>query len=302
MIRNLKEYFSFTRRETRALLFVIIILFLSIIYRIWVGIRVPEVLILSDEEKAEIVNFITSFEKNDQIDQGNPAKVIKTEASELRPFNPQTVKINDLKQMGVNDFIAGNIVKYREAGGKFVEAEDLRKIYGVDETLFKRLKPYIVIPVEPKDLISETTDSISSEKTLAKKATIIIEINSAKFRDFMLLEGMDARLAGRIIKYRELTGGFYSLDQLKEVYGMRDSVVNMLAQHIVIDQSQIRKYHLNSVTFKELLQHPYLSKPQVQNIFSLKNYYGDSLSFVHIEKNRILDDSTMARIRPYFEK
>jgi len=300
MIRSLKEYFSFTRRETRALLIVLVLLLLSIIYRIWMGNRVPQEFSLTDEEREEIMAFIDSFEKKTETRTDSYPLQTENRLPELFPFDPQEADKNDFMDLGISEFVANNIIKYREAGGKFTQAEDMQKIYGMDERLFQKLRPYVRITEDSLNIALEDPVFLFGEKPPEKEIPKVFELNTAGFRDLISLKGMEARLAGRIIKYRELIGGFYSLDQLEEVYGMTDSIKNMLVECMVIDTAWINKIHLKSVTFNELLRHPYLNRYDVQKIFSLKNFYGDSICLKHIQQNHILPDSTIDRMRPYF--
>jgi DNA uptake protein ComE-like DNA-binding protein len=299
MIRSLKEYFSFTRRETRALLFVLVLLFFSIIYRLWMGNRVPQELFLTNKEREEIMAFIDSFEKKTENRIDNYPVKNEYQLPVLFPFDPQVADMNDFLDLGISEFVANNLIKYREAGGKFTQAEDMRKIYGMDEELFQRLKPYVRITEDSLNIAFVDPVLLFDEKLPAKELPKVFELNTAGFRDLISMEGMEGRLAGRIIKYRELIGGFYSMDQLEEVYGMTDSIKHLLSEYIIIDTTSIKKIHLKSITYSELLRHPYLEKSDVQKIFSLKNFYGDSICFSHIQQNHILPDSTLDRIRPY---
>lgn len=305
MIRNLKEYFSFSRREARALYLALFILFLSIIYRVWIVAENPEEIVLTDEQKEEIQLFIQSFEPVSpelSTHDSNKPEASKEVTPRYFSFNPNLVGIEDLLKLGMDEFVAGNIIKYREAGGVFMKANDLRKIYGMEEVLFIKLEPYITLPENFTVSQDKEYQSMDSASVYKEEEQLVMELNTANFNDLMRIRGMEPGIAGRIVNYRELIGGFYSIDQLKEVYGMTDSIRKMLVSAIVIDTSMIETFSPGSASYSDLLRHPYLGKKDVSRIFSLKDYYGDSLSFEHIIQNKILPESTLIRIRPYFAK
>lgn len=302
MIRNLKEYFSFTRRETRALLLALIILLITFTYRIWIGRQKADKFVLTEDQKEEIQMFINSFElkSKETSNQYENSRITKAEISpEYFVFNPNLMDREEMKKLGLDEFVADNIIKYREAGGKFAEPGDLRKIYGMKESLYKRLEPYVNLP--DQSIEEKISDYENSDPGNSRQEKIILEINSAGFGDLMKIQGMEPGIAGRIINYRDLIGGFYSSRQLDEVYGMNDSINKILTPSIIIDSSLIRKLSLGSASFSDLLRHPYLSKTDVSRIFSLKNYYRDSICIEHIIQNKILPESTLFRIMPYFE-
>jgi hypothetical protein len=115
----------------------------------------------------------------------------------------------------------------------------------------------------------------------------------------MNIEGKNLELAGRIIRYRELLGGYCYFEQLKEVYGLFDSVRIRLINEFSIDETKIMKISLKTAGYKELLRHPYLEKPHVGELVKLKDFYGDSIHFSHLVENRSLPDSILHRIKPY---
>ncbi len=55
-----------------------------------------------------------------------------------------------------------------------------------------------------------------------------ININTATFDELVLLPGIGEKTAARIIERRERTGGFKSLDELKEIKGMGQAAVEKL--------------------------------------------------------------------------
>lgn len=292
---------GFSRREKRSLFLILIFILLSIFYRLWNSSKDPVSIEISEIQKQEIQEFISSIEKKveKKKEYGPTREENKITEPEYFYFDPNTLSGKELSKLGLNDFVIGNILKYRDAGGTFTDPGDLKKIYGLDEREFNRLANWIDIPEQTREKALDK-DLISGEEEIYLKDTAY-ELNRVNFSDLMKINALTPKIAGRIINYREILGGYYDIQQLKEVYGMNDSLLSKIKPHLVIDTFALRKISLNTATFKELLRHPYLEKKQVKKIIRLKDFYGDSIRFQHLIKNRTLDDSTLDQIEPYFE-
>lgn len=128
-----------------------------------------------------------------------------------------------------------------------------------------------------------------------------VDINRADSAALLPLPGIGPVFAGRIIKYRELLGGFVSVDQLLEVYGMSEETLDLIGEMISIDASAIRKIRLDSATFRELLRHPYLEFEDVKAILDFRDFSGGIGSSRELLDNSILHDSVLQRVLPYLD-
>ena len=106
----------------------------------------------------------------------------------------------------------------------------------------------------------------------------IVEINSASEEEFQKLKGIGEVLSERIIKFRKSLGGFYSIIQLADVYGVKQEVIDENREHLSIKNSSNLKVSINQSEFKQLLKHPYLNYDAVKCIFGFRNK-SDSVTF-----------------------
>lgn len=302
MIRFLKDISNFSRKERRSLVIILILIILSLFYRIWLGLREPPDFELSEKDKNEIQAFIDSFKKLPEISKKNvtASDSYSSSSREYYNFDPNKATRESLIKLGISTFAADNILRYRGAGGVFSRKEDLKKIYGLDEETYHSLEQYIIIKnkkISKEVLKSPSWTDVPEESSAEKVKT---GLNSAEFSDLVKIKGMDPKVAGRILNYRELLGGYTGFEQLSEVYGMPDSVKIKVREKFKIDSTNIRKISLRKASFSEMLRHPYLDKKQVSEIIRLREFYSDSIRFEHIMENRILPESTQMRIKPYF--
>lgn len=128
-----------------------------------------------------------------------------------------------------------------------------------------------------------------------------IDINRTDSIGLLPLPGIGPVYAGRIIKYRNLLGGFVQVDQLNEVYGLPASTVELIREQIHIDTLAIRKIFPDSATFRELLRHPYLDMEEVKALVQYRDFRGGIHSMEELYKDRVLPDSILNRVAPYFK-
>ena len=101
-------------------------------------------------------------------------------------------------------------------------------------------------------------------------AGTVIELNQADTLTLKKIPGIGSTFARRIVGYRELLGGFYTVEQLAEVYGIDEERYNALHTWFKVDTTCIQPLRVNQLSFKELLRHPYLNTSHVRQIERLR--------------------------------
>ena len=121
---------------------------------------------------------------------------------------------------------------------------------------------------------------------LFSQKSISINLNSASASELEKLKGIGPVLSERIVKYRELLGGYISVQQLKEVYGIKPEVFDVNRTFVFVDSVALRKLDLNFLSVDELAAHPYINYKEARRIvdFRTKNGYIS-------DKNILLSDS-----------
>ncbi len=162
-----------------------------------------------------------------------------------------------------------------------------------------RVLAYAIIPVaENLPLGNPVSASLDSSGQVRKKPRLI-EINSADSLALDELPGIGLVFAKRIIKYREMLGGYAYPAQLKEVYGMDTGRLAGFIKLIRIDTLHLRKLDLNKATFKELLAHPYLDYDQVKAIVRFRDKKGRLNSTGELWAAGVLADSLWKGLSHY---
>ena len=204
--------------------------------------------------------------------------------NKLFKFDPNTTPDSIFSLFGLSKNQIANIRNYILKGGRFYRKSDLKKIYTISDEDYLILEPYIFIKtkgVNPDPDYSKTYINTANKEAL---------IQNLMFSPYM---------ASRIIKFRDLLGGYYSKEQLYEVYGIDSSHLRKIDSYIEVDTDQIEKININAVVFKDLLRHPYFDYNTTKEIMNVRSRVGAFQSLEHIKREANLSDSAFSRQKYY---
>lgn len=273
---NLRDLFTFSAGERKGAIVLIIILLLVSGSNMLVVLHRPSIL---KENPPEWMND-TSPPIQDVV---SPDKF---------PFDPNTVTGEDLLKLGFSPKISRIILNYRAKGGRFDTPEDLQKIYGITQAQYKEIASFIRI----SHTSSASGTNISSGTWKDEER---LDINQADSAMFEKLPGIGPVLARRIIRYRTMLGGFYSTHQIKEVYGISDSLYHQISNRLAADTSALVKINLNTATEKELAYHPYIGKFAASGIIRYRSEVSGIKSLIELKVNGIFSDDVFEKLRNY---
>ncbi len=126
-----------------------------------------------------------------------------------------------------------------------------------------------------------------------------IEINQATADTLIHIPCIGPVLSERIIKYRIKLGGFVSISQLNEVYGIDSLCYKKIEEYIYIDTSLVQWLNLNIADEQTIYMHPYLSKYQARAIIKFRELMGDFVDVKQLKENHILTESELSRVVKY---
>ena len=248
-----------------------------------------------DQRKLDsLVVVLAKFEKS----KPNAHRNQKTERkSQLFKFDPNTAQEFDFIALGLPDFMASRIIKYRSKGGKFKKPSDLAKIYGLRTSDFDRLMPYIQIGEEDQPVVEKQP---FSQPKIQPKVFSRLDINKADSTQLVYVKGIGAVLALRIIKFRNKLGGFVSLNQLHEVYGLDSAVTKILKnQFFVADLYNPTPIYINQADYKTLASHPYIGGKLAGIILNYKKQHGSFQAITDLEKIPVIETEKLTKLKPY---
>ncbi|MBR1889028.1 MAG: helix-hairpin-helix domain-containing protein [Alloprevotella sp.] len=219
--------------------------------------------------------------------------------AETFPFNPNTCDSATFVRLGLKSWQAHNALKYRRRGGVWKTADDFRRLYGLSEADFMRLRPYIQID-SPADRVDNQPepDTITLHYPQKYPKGMRIEINTADTTALRGIPGVGSYYARKIFQYRENLGGFLSMEQLKDIEGLPDNISEYL---YLASGYPVRRISINKANFKTLVRHPYLSYEQTCDIVNYIHKYGKLKSWRDLQFSSHFTENDFQRLAPYFD-
>ena len=275
----IKNWFGFSRRERRSS----VILFALISVILIVRIAVPENNIIAEDVTASLSGIGVPSGPDSGKEQAS---------AELFSFDPNTVPNDTFIALGFTEREAKTLIAYRNSGGKFRQPSDLNKVYGIEEGKAKMLIPFVEINVGT---------SKESQSDLKDPQKTLINLNSCDSALLVTLPGIGPVLSVRIVKYRNLLGGFVSVNQLKEVYGLPPETFEKIKSRLYVDSSAVIGIKINTAGYKELSRLPYFENYEITSILKYRELKGRIEKMNDLTDNKLITIEKADKVRPYID-
>lgn len=235
---------------------------------------------MDDETFGRLESFVVIKEKEEEVIQ-----------AEEFMFDPNVATDDDFRRLGLSDRQIRTIRNYQSKGGIFKNKEDFMKIWGLNAVQKDKLSTLIAIREKSR---------LESVKPAEKSEMVKLDLNSADSTDLEKLPGIGDKLSKRIVKYREALGGYHSLEQLKEVYGLRPETISLISNRLSVNSSDVQRIDFNFSDYQELAKHPYIRKKLAAGIIDFRTRYGKISSLEILRDSMILNIDEYKRLKPYF--
>ena len=288
-----------SRSEKRGLLLLLFLLLCVSGGMLYVGMseRVGTSVQLSPEDAAELEAFAeTTKERKRQ------RETERTALSTPFPFNPNTADSATLIKVGLKSWQVKNLLAYRRAGGHWKDADDFKRLYGLSEEEFQRLRPYIQIPPPVKDVYFTEKDRVRQDSLRQLRPEkfaelTVLDLNTVDTLTLRKIPGIGVGYSRTIVSYRQRLGGFVSVAQLKDIEGLPDRIEEWFT---IDENAEVNRISINKSDFKTLVRHPYLSYEQVKVITTHIRKYGQLRSWKDLQLYSEFTPQDFERLTPYF--
>ncbi len=259
---TLNPYFTFTKAQCKGLLILFsIIIFLQMLFFL---ISNP----VHDKQIAD-EKWLAVQSEIDSLKQQRSSEVPK-----IYPFNPNF--ISDFKgyKLGMSLAEIDRLLLFRKSNKYVNSAAEFQAVTEVSDSLLAVLSPYFKFP-EWVNNKKNYTSYIKKDYTKNKRI-IVTDINAASAEDLIGIYGIGAALSERILKQKELLGGFVNMKQMGDVWGLSPEVIeNLNKRFAVIEIPTVNKIAINKASVKELSQFPYFRYPISKEIVTYRSMKGD---------------------------
>lgn len=147
-------------------------------------------------------------------------------------FNPNTATLEELCRLGFSEKQAQSIANYRLSGGSYKRKSDFAKSFVVSDSIYKRLEPYIDIP--------------------------LVDLNLADSAEFDSLPGIGGWFAKKMVEHRAALGGYSYKEQLLDIYKFTEEKYRALEDLVTVSPEYVTPYPLWTLPADSLRKHPYI--------------------------------------------
>ena len=299
-----KDFFYYSKSERRA---VFALSFLIVCLLVAILLAPEKETVIVEEPLAENARTETDKVEADSFQRvvehrEKKAVIKKTEAPSrkvvLAPFDPNLADSIELLDLGLSPYVARNVLRYREKGGRFRTPESFARIYGLTEDQFETLRPYI--------RISESFRQKTDTSTYVRRDTFavvykypkgtLVDVGVADTTELKKIPGIGSGISKAIVGYRNRLGGFYSLEQLREVR----FVTPEMMEWFKLDSISIRQLPVNRAGLDRLRNHPYLNFYQAKVILEHRKKHGEIKSLSQLSLYEEFTEKDLKRLSAYF--
>jgi competence protein ComEA len=299
-MKLLDDYLTLSKRERHGLIWLMCILGAVITVKSVLANReLPPIDLSGDQAKVD--EFFAGFETQEEekawsLENGTHDRAAPVPTYFM--FDPNTIGHSEWQRLGLSSKQADVVLNYCNAGGVFRKASDLQKLYCISPETYAALEPWVRIVMESES----ATQSSSSEREKVEtkvKATLAVELNLADTIALKSLTGIGSFYARKIVELREELGGFYSYDQLLDIWKMDEARLGVIRTEATVDASLIRSLDVNKSTKEELGAHPYISWSVANSIVKMREQHGRFKQVEDILGSALIDRQLFEKLRPY---
>ena len=240
----------------------------------------------------------------------------KEQPIETFPFDPNTADSTTLLRLGLSPWQVRSIYRYRAKHGRYHKPDDFKRVPGLTNEQWERLRPQIRIATEfqyvnlPRETIlleegklEKLPDSVRDAMIFGSEVKVstklapgqTIDINTADTAQLKMIPGIASKRAARIVAYRRSLGGFVNIEQAMEAIEMPDTVLKYMS----LSPVEVTKINVNKLSVQQLMKHPYLNFYQAKAIFEHRQNKGDLHSFEELSRLESFKPTDLDRLRPY---
>ena len=265
-MNKLKSLFVFTsdqRKGIFALLFFIIALQFAYFF---VDFSIPT------NEDPEEQKWLSLQPQVDSMKMG-----IANKRPKMYLYNPNFITDYKGYKLGMSVDEIDRLLAFRKENKYVNSSQEFQNVTKVSDSLLNVMSPYFKFP----DWVNKKKEYKEFKKypnqAFAKNEKIVlIDINQATKEDLIKIYGIGEAISVRILKQKEVLGGFVSMEQMKDVWGLSPEVIENLNSHFKVSVlPNFKKIDINNASLKELSQFYYFKYPLAKEIVTYRSMKGN---------------------------
>ncbi|WP_344672654.1 helix-hairpin-helix domain-containing protein [Sphingobacterium kyonggiense] len=298
-MKHLFELFRLNQREQRGVKVLLFIIFIFLLIHLILPLQQNRLPIKYDlivhKEKEELPEYESNY--SDIEDKKYPVQ--KKEIAYFT-FDPNSLDEAGWEALGLTNKQIKGILNYRSKGGRFRNKYDLAKMYSLSPQDVERLTPFVQIKQEQiNPYVPQENAYTTRRKESFRK--VLINVNDADTNSWMEVRGIGPVFSKRIVKFRDALGGFHDINQLKEVYGIPEDILERIQQQIQLMPKSHKRILINQISIDSLAKHPYVRYKRARTIINYRVQHGNFKELADLKKILSLDEEFFIKIEPYLD-
>ena len=229
---------------------------------------------------------------------------VVVEKTQHSNFDPNEADYATMVGAGVPRNIAVNLIRWRETGKIFRIKEDVALCYGMSDSLYFVLEPYITIGEEYR-IKPQNTDREVIQSTKAEIEYTPFRIDTATAK-YLRTIGFSSRQADLVIRYRDMIGGYRNIEEFEECYAVDSAMAARLKPYIIFplgDTTSIVKIptiefplEVNSADSASLIRVRGIGQKSVIDILRYRELLGGYYSVAQISELSVVTEENFCKI------
>jgi DNA uptake protein ComE-like DNA-binding protein len=209
---------------------------------------------------------------NLKVQKDSSNEYFKNSKRSIHPFNPNF--ITDFKgyQLGMSIEEIDRLLAFRKTNRFVNSSREFQEVTKISDSLLQKIEPFFKFP---DWVIKRNLNQPKIPLFQKKESSVVLDINQATAEDLKKIYGIGDGLSERILKEKEKLGGFVSMEQMKDIWGLSPEVIQSLQKEFTIQElPTIKKINVNTSSIKELMQLPYFKYPLAKAIVTFRSMNG----------------------------
>ena len=328
-MRWVRRTLGYSRGEAKGLALLLTLMVSAVVAPLLLRPELPAYLPAADRRGLD--ELVAQLKEHRTMEQGFASRYPKREYKKFEPrgsrysavarvrlasFDPNTLTTEGWEARGVPHFVAARLVKYREAASGFKAKAQVKKMYGLEDSVYQRLAPFMQLPDAaprrdyaaskpgPNGKFPPFAAGDAAPGKFPHKPSHLqpFDLNLADTTQLMQIRGIGGGRAKWIVRYRNQLGGYMGEEQLAEVFVLRDApdLRDSLRKYTFVASGFTPKtVNVNLATFDELYLQPYIGKPRARLIVAYRQQHGPFKTVGDLKHIPILKPEDWEKMRPY---
>lgn len=206
----------------------------------------------------------------------------------LYPFNPNYMTSFQAYRLGLPKWMSDSIKNRISRREYFKTTDEVRRFLALNDTAWLNVIPYIKLPEH------------TSKQRKKKPPRVKSQLNESTSEQLQTVHGIGPVLATRILDMRNALGGFISPNQLEDIWGLNQEVIDRVWHLFSLDSIPfVAPLNINTATIDELASNYYINYGLASRIVAYRSRHGEIVDLNQMAQKLEIDSVRIARIALY---